>query len=113
MRIYILFLSIVWVAGCGMCGNTVKQEIKSPDGKYVATAFVRDCGATTAYSAQVDLRTAGRKLGTTGNVYRGYVSSDNEIAWLSPTHLVITSGCMEVKFHTTNFNGITIQRFRR
>ena len=113
MRTSISSLGILWLAGCGVCGNTVKQEIKSPDGKYVATAFVRNCGATTDYSAQVDLRKAGRKLSTIGNVYRGNASPDIEIAWLSSTHLVITSGCMEVRHHTTNFDGITIQGFRR
>ena len=113
MRTWTFAFSLIWLTGCGLCSNTVKQEVKSPDGKYVATAFVRDCGATTAYSAQVHVRRVGSKMGTTGNVYRGYLSPDIELAWLSSTHLVITSGCMEVRFHITNFHGITIDRFRR
>lgn len=31
-------------------------EVKSPDGKYVAAAFERDCGATTGYVYHVNLR---------------------------------------------------------
>ena len=103
----------VWLAGCGLCGNTVKQEAKSPDGNYVATAFVRDCGATTAFTAQVHVRKAGTKMEDTGNVYRGYLSDDIGLTWLSSTHLIITSGCQEVRFHLTNFHGITIDRARR
>jgi Family of unknown function (DUF5412) len=93
------------------CVNTVKQETKSPDGKYVATAFVRNCGATTDFSAQVDVHDTGSKLGSEGNVYRGYRSQDITLAWASPTHLVITSGCLQVKYLVTNLHGITIERF--
>jgi hypothetical protein len=91
--------------------NTVKQEAKSPDGKYVATAFVRNCGATTDFSAQVDVHEAGSKPGKEGNVYRGYHSQDIQVAWQSATHLVITSGCLDVKYLVTNWHGIAIERF--
>jgi hypothetical protein len=38
------------------CDNTVRYEIKSPDGKYVVTLFERNCGATTDFSTIVSLR---------------------------------------------------------
>jgi hypothetical protein len=38
------------------CEDTVKTELKSPDGKYVATLYERDCGATTDFSTIVNLR---------------------------------------------------------
>lgn len=38
------------------CGNTVKSEVRSPDGKYIATLFERDCGATTDFSTIVSIR---------------------------------------------------------
>ena len=40
----------------GDCGDTVKAEAVSPDGRYVAAVFERDCGATTNYSTNVSLR---------------------------------------------------------
>jgi hypothetical protein len=110
----LLGLTLLALTGCGPdCANMVKQEAKSPDGKYVATAFVRNCGATTDFSAQVDLRKAGSTMGKEGNVYRGYRSPDIELAWVSPTHLVITSGCLEVKYYVSNLHGIMIERFPR
>jgi hypothetical protein len=38
------------------CENTVKSEIQSPDGRYAATLFERNCGATTDFSTIVSLR---------------------------------------------------------
>ena len=113
MRTCLIALGLICLAGCGLRTTTVKQEVKSPDGKHVATAFITDSGATTPYTAHVHLRKAGAKVGRSGNVYRGRLSPDIDVAWLSSTHLVITSECMEVKLHVTNFHGITIDRVRR
>lgn len=110
MRTCLIVLSLICLAGCGLRTTTIKQEVKSPDGKHVATAFITDSGATTPYMAHVHLRKTGAKMGRSGNVYRGRHSPDIKLAWRSSTHLVITSGCMEVKLHVTNFHGITIDR---
>ncbi|MEK6280524.1 MAG: hypothetical protein AABN95_09255 [Acidobacteriota bacterium] len=59
---FLLFAVIVLAAsGCAFllrssCENTVRSEIKSPDGKYVVTLFERNCGATTDFSTIVSLR---------------------------------------------------------
>ncbi len=42
----------------GDCADTVKAEAASPGGHYVAAVFERDCGATTDYSTNVNLREA-------------------------------------------------------
>lgn len=62
MRIIrILLLAIL--AGCvNPCNNQIVQEAVSPDGRYAATAFIRDCGATTDFSPQVFLRKTGDRL---------------------------------------------------
>lgn len=51
------------------CEDTTETEVKSPDGKYVATLYERDCGATTDFSTIVKLRESsasfkGDDLGT-------------------------------------------------
>jgi len=56
-------LAIVGVSGCegkvfAGCGDTVKTEAVSPGGRYVATVFERNCGATADYSTNVSLREA-------------------------------------------------------
>ena len=39
----------------GDCSDDVMQRITSPDGQYEAELFVRNCGATTPFSTQVDI----------------------------------------------------------
>jgi hypothetical protein len=55
------------LGGCGFllrsgCDNKIKSENPSPDGKYVATLFERNCGATTDFSTIVNLRESSAKL---------------------------------------------------
>lgn len=52
------FILILIFAGCSesFCKDEVLEEVRSPDGKYIATVFESNCGATTAYSRHVLLR---------------------------------------------------------
>jgi len=110
MRFPLLIFVLLALAGCAdPCSNTTKAEVTSPDGKYVATAFIRDCGATTGFSPQVYLRPVGDRVAQTGNVFVGDHSDKIEIAWLSATQLVIHSDCAVVR-HETNYHGITIEK---
>ena len=104
-----LLAGLFVLAGCGVpCENTIKTSVASPDGKYMATAFIRDCGATTDFSPQVYLRLAGEPLAEIGNVFIGNHSDDIGIKWLSPSNLVIYSEC-EVVMHRTNHLGVAIE----
>ena len=56
-------LGAIALVGCdaglfGDCGDNVKAQAPSPDGRYVAAVFERDCGATTDFSTHVSLREA-------------------------------------------------------
>ncbi len=109
----LLFVKCFWLlllAGCGLCRETTVQELTSPDGKYVATAWIRDCGATTPYNVHVDVRPVGQARNRVGNVYHGRLGNRASLAWITSTNLVITSSCMEVKRHITNLSGIKIDR---
>jgi hypothetical protein len=57
----LVFASIFGCGGevFGECGDTIKTESTSPNGRYVATVFERNCGATTDYSTNVSLRETG------------------------------------------------------
>ncbi len=44
------------------CGVETLQEVTLPEGKYIATLFERNCGATTPYYRIVILRPAATKL---------------------------------------------------
>ncbi|HWQ92639.1 MAG TPA: DUF5412 family protein [Clostridia bacterium] len=110
MRFFVPIFTAFFLAGCtDPCSNTTKAEATSPDAKYVATAFIKDCGATTGFSPQVHLRPVGERVALTGNVFTGDHSDKIEIAWLSATQLVIYSDCTVVR-HETNYHGITIEQ---
>jgi|SRR5436309_6559059 len=110
MKFLVLIIALFALAGCDEpCSNTRVAEVTSPDGKYVATAFIRDCGATTSWSPQVHLRPVGESVGQIGNVFVGDHSDKIEIAWLSATQLVIYSDCAVIR-HETNYHGIIIEK---
>ena len=63
-----LALSLI---GClDPCGNAIRSEVASPDGKKRAVVFERSCGATTPFSAHVSVLDRGEKLPqSSGNVF--------------------------------------------
>ena len=109
-KIVMLLLSVLLV-GCDPCSNTVVGNAVSPDGKYEATAFIRNCGATTANSPQVYLGPKGERIKESGNVFIGNHSDQVRIQWLSSTQLVIHSEC-DVSMLATNYGHIVIQYVR-
>lgn len=52
----------------GLCGGKIYSSAPSPDGKLVAYAFERDCGATTRFSSFVIIRDAKEKLDLSQNL---------------------------------------------
>jgi hypothetical protein len=110
MRLLHPILASLLFVGCDdYCSNSIRTELTSPDGKYVATAFIRDCGTTTSFSPQVHLRSVGEKMAQTGNVFVGVQSEKLMIEWLSVSQLVIYSDCAVVR-HDTNYHGIAIEK---
>ena len=94
VKIALCFLCIC-LTGCSFitCENTIIKEVTSPNGEYVATAFIRDCGATTCFSPQVYLRKKGEKIEEKGNVFIGNHSQSINMEWLSSQELRISSDC--------------------
>jgi hypothetical protein len=110
MKLLALISVLVLLSSCSdPCANRTKAEVTSPDGKYIATAFIRDCGATASFSPQVHLRPVGERLAQTGNVFIGDQSENVRLTWLSASQLVIYSDCRVVQ-HLTNFHGIVIEK---
>ncbi len=58
--ICVRLLLMLMLTGCSnlFCSNDIIKEVVSPDGKFVATVFDRNCGATTPYLRIVSLRAA-------------------------------------------------------
>jgi Family of unknown function (DUF5412) len=117
MKFVLLSFTILLLAGCDPLGDrmptttTIISERKSPDGKYVATAFTTDAGATTSWSAQIDLRPVGAHMDRSGNVFVGYGSPKIDTEWLSSSNLVVyIDPKFEVDLYVSNFNGIKIDK---
>jgi hypothetical protein len=45
-----------------LCDNQLIEDVKSPNGKYTASVFERDCGATTPYIEIVSLHSSAAKF---------------------------------------------------
>ena len=116
MKFVILSLTILLLVGCGpmmSTTTTIISERISPDGKYVATAFTTDAGATTSWSPQVDVRPVGQHIDRRGNVFVGYGSPTIDTEWLSSSNLVIyIDPKFEVDLYLSNFHGIKIDKLR-
>jgi hypothetical protein len=53
------------VSGCSLsseCSEAMLKESTSPDGKYIANLFQRNCGATTSFTYHVNLRNSSEKI---------------------------------------------------
>ena len=61
------------VCGCGsLCSDTVKAEVKSPAGTYVATFYERDCGAATDWVQRINIRQSEKRFdGDEGVIFIG------------------------------------------
>ena len=60
---------LIMSACSSLCNNVVPAKIPSPDERFVAYVFARDCGATTSSSVQVSIITRGDLLrNLAGNV---------------------------------------------
>ena len=109
MRFFLSIFVLAALAGCDLNTTKIKSEVKSPDGNYVATAFINDAGATSSWSPQVHLRRVGERMERIGNVFVGYRSPNIQIEWLSSSQLVVYCDC-EVIQHVINYHGITIEK---
>ena len=80
----------------GMCDEDNRTESWSPDNKYLARAFVRNCGATTGWLTHVNLRSRWRYFNTNwpGTLTQGQVFSSScwntvKFVWKDDSNLEI------------------------
>jgi hypothetical protein len=84
------------------CDNQILTEVSSPDGRYIASVFERNCGATTPYYRIVALRLAGTKL--RGDRHEDWVfaikeRSEVQLSWRDVQHLEVLSNERDVSPH--------------
>lgn len=73
---------------CGLCRDDFQKTVMSPDGRYSAIEYYRDCGATTSYVTHVKLHRnnwwGSEQIVWTAKYERGML-----LTWRSPTELEI------------------------
>jgi len=102
-----------------LCGEETKQELRSPDGRYVAVWMERNCGATTLYFEHVNLRRAARNFWSDffdGTVKEGEVfgfeqrgaDSNLRITWSGNRTLKIENACDERTWKLAAWHDVSI-----
>jgi len=93
----IILIFLISIVGCeDVAQNTVVKTLKSPNGKYIAIAFIRDAGATTGFSPQVSVIESNQSFeNKAGNVFRGNDSEYIDIEWVDNSTLKISYDCDE------------------
>lgn len=95
---------------CYATEDTVQKRLASPDGKYTATVFERDCGATTDYSTMVNIQEGHLKRfnGDSGVVLVIKGRTSVKLTWQDATSLVISCSSSEVFRKETKWKDVVI-----
>ena len=98
MSLYLVVTLLPW--SVGLCGEENKGEAYSPNGKYLARIYERNCGATTGFLTHVNLRSGRDYFNTVwaGTITQGQVFSigcntEVNLVWSSDSHL-------EIQYHS-------------
>ena len=87
----VLVCNLIWQASCGLCGDDVKSKATSTDGQLVAYVYERNCGATTDFSAMVNVQSSREQFhGDEGILFVAKGRYDLSVEWTSPRALLIT-----------------------
>jgi hypothetical protein len=74
------------------CANTVLSEAVSPDSRYTAAVFERNCGATSPFLRVVSIRTKGARFD--GSIKKSWIFEAKDqptvsVSWAGPQNLIV------------------------
>jgi hypothetical protein len=88
VALVVIGATCLWLSLTPNCEDTVKTEVRSPSGNYIATLYERDCGATTNFSTIVSLRASTDKFdGEMGRVFVVEGQPQLNLVWKDNTSL--------------------------
>jgi hypothetical protein len=116
IRLFLLGSGFI-LSGCpDPCTTEVKRELSSPDGRFKAIVFTRDCGAVTTTVVHLSIITKGEAMPKAGNVLSGdwghnsNVGLDMQIGWVSNSRLkVIYDDRLKTSLKTSVVSGIDVE----
>lgn len=82
-------------------GQEVIQEVTSPNGTYVVTAYLNNGGATTDYAVLCSVKTKGQTKEK--NIYWQYHCEEADIIWLDGQTVQINGVELNVKKDTYDY----------
>jgi hypothetical protein len=102
------FLALV--VSCGdLCSNDPQRVVVSPDGKYEAVVFSRDCGAATNFSTQVSILEAGAALpDRAGNALVYIGQHPLEVEWVGSSGILVRGAPEKPTWLATEVNGVSV-----
>ena len=108
----LIFIAVgiaLYVTLPSLCGNTILQEVSSPDGRYVATFFERDCGATTNFIRMVSLRFSHKDFSSDNPVLVLRDRPSLELRWIGSSRLYIkTDQCDPAAIQQKQWNDVNV-----
>lgn len=95
MRRLLVLLLATFLMSCDMslCSNELIEDVTSPTGKYIASVFERNCGATTPYVRVLSLRSSGEKFDPDDDddwVFTVHGQSDVQVSWMADNKLKVS-----------------------
>jgi hypothetical protein len=113
LSIFSIF-SIFFIASCDIspCDNLLIKNVKSPNGKYTASVFERNCGATTPFIKIVNLHSSTAKVDFDKDndwVFTIHGQSDVKVSWLLDDKLKVSyTSTGDTPTQREKWNGINI-----
>jgi len=94
------------------CEDTIKGETRSPNGKYIATVFERNCGATAPFVTYVNLRASSAKFNSDEGIVLVVKGQPKiHLSWKDSTSLQIECpecNSSEIYEQQKSWNGVQI-----
>ena len=107
----LVVLAVTVKSFSSLCKNNIIKSSDSPDKFWKVVLFERDCGATTDYSSQVSLLSAGATLeDEAGNIFIAESRSEGYALTWTDTKSILISGIKgEIFKQELSKNGISIR----
>lgn len=102
-----------------LCEHDVTVRAPSPDGEWLAAAYVRNCGATTGFTTHVVIMEKGEKPDPSGDIFVAEAGTARrsshggpqvQLRWLAPDRLRVSYGeGAEVWFQAVRKRGLYVE----
>jgi hypothetical protein len=109
LRCSAALLAVPGTAGCdAACGNAERARVGSPDGRWDAVVFTRQCGASTAPSTEVAVVRRGVMPDGGGNAFVAGGDPDVAVWWDGPAALTVRHAPGEVVVREPDVSGVRV-----